>query len=519
MDSNSILLSKPDIINKNTYDLNSKIKSEFNQENNQAIYKINKNSEVDLSNVKIPDLDDKNNFIKRINHTKDIIDKYDDYFKNFIIEGKYSKKKVVKDQVTLENFNKKNLFSKTKKNNKLSDLLKRHLPSFKSNNIKESEKNKNANYHPFLTDDSKNKNEDVDKMYYIKKVNLQNYKKLFNIGNTEESVKENMNYIENLPENKAFLATARNDDFSRLTQTKIIFDDNDGKFFNRNLAYGNDESALMAKLMIKMEIKKVNKEKDKKNNSKLKINNAIENLENSNFLKSVHSKEFDLKTNNNISGNVNNHNYENNKIDDDIKSTKNLVNQSKLNNTIDNFDNESIFNKQKFYYEKYSRNEIKEHNPILPQIDSNKKNKLTINNSNIYNNYNKPRVNSSKKTSNQNKLEKQALMRGEKNHKNTNLIKASNTHEFNNHRGKSFMKKHKLESLTSIGYLNTEIFEESQHLKNFLNNTGEFLMNNTVVSNVYNKNNSNKYTLKNKNFANNKVNKMIYGIIEKMERP
>lgn len=358
-------LSKADFLKSQTNNLYSNKDDNLGEKivyGNNRFYKVKTNKEVNLSNIKIPEIDEKSNLVKQINKTKNIIDKYDKFFKEFEIEGKYTKKKIIKEQVTLENFNNKTtrIKTKTEKNNKHSEIIKSLIPKMKSNFFQEK---KDFNYIPSLTEETKTE-KDTNKIYYIKKINMDNYKKLFNIGDTEQTFIENINYLETLPEKNVFVNTLKTDNFAEFSQASNFFESNNGKFFNRNLAYGNDESAFMAKLMLKMELKKINNDKNKKKFSK--ISNK-KNYDNTTILKSENST-LNIKNNQNTNKqNENNFIKKNwkrsNNINLDNNKEKDLLNNfntSKLNNSNDNskVDNQKI--RSNYYYEKYSRNEIKE---------------------------------------------------------------------------------------------------------------------------------------------------------------
>lgn len=220
------------------------------------IYKVNDNLQANLSNMKIPEQGDKVNLLSMINESKKLIDQYHKFFRNLQIGGKKTKQTIVKEQVTSENFFSKKASNRHK--NKQNEIRRlQNLFDNQSNNSKNKinhDTGKSA-----LTGIGDAEEQNIETLYYIKKINLENYKKIFNIGQDMGAINENLQYLQSLPEKNIFQETINTND------TKFTFFNNDtGMFYNKNLAYGKDESAFMANLMIKLE-KKRNAKQNKMN--------------------------------------------------------------------------------------------------------------------------------------------------------------------------------------------------------------------------------------------------------------
>ncbi len=513
---NSSYFSKADFITNNSDNFSQNKYINNNQgeklvfDNNDKFHKVKFNYEVNLGNLKVPDLDEKSCLVKQINKTKDIIDHYDKFFKEIEIDGRYSKTKIIKEQVTLENFNKniKNAKSKIEKTKKISQLLKHHLPSLKSNYYNDKS---NFNYKPSITEEPKNYH-DVYKMYYIKKINLHNYKKLFNIGNGEDKFIDNINYLETLPDKNINVNPAKTNSFSDYAVTSNLFDENNGKFFNRNLAYGNDDSAFMAKLMLKIELKKLNNENSKKRSYNFKTHKKP-NCDNSTVSKSEISniclnKQTLSNLNKNNKKNLNDHSDKSSICNSERNKDKVFIrnlNISKLNNSFDISINDNSKIRNNYYYEKYARDEIKEiydKKVSLPKIES------------IYYQEAKQANKKSSKIDNMNIFCKNEIVIEEVGRKKEDL-KFSKITNIINVKGLS-RRKNKLISENSLQTFNTDINDHSRFFRNYLNST-KFSDKDSFSSRYFLKNEYNNNIEKNKISNNNYKQEEIWSFNENLK--
>ncbi len=473
----------------------------------------NNNKEISLSPLKIPDSNEKLNLEKKINETKYLIDKCDLFFKNMQIEGKSSKKKIVKEQVTLDNFYNKNRNFKGKNNmNRINLILKDSNKHYLNPNLAEKKEIEDYIYNPSLTEEPNKNEEDVYKLYYIKRINMENYKKLFNIGDGAAACTENINYLETLPEkNIGFNKHMLTNNFSDFTQTKdLIINDGSGKFFNRNLAYCYDDSALMAKLMLKMEIK-INKlkKKDKRNKrTPNKQKNQINDRDiTSNFYSEISniSRNTQNAKNNTLMTDINQINRQTSYFNEQENNFLNRLDSNKLNYLVEKNDNEMESNKSNNrFYEKYSPNKIKENNKIdlMPKIE---------NRSNLYDNCDLNFKTNNNKNFNQLKINS---------YKNSKLILLSKNNIIDEKKEtpniENFYLNTRKKKIIDINFngqkdysskiLNTDDKDNSNIRKNYLNftkdNIGDYISTRKYDSNNLNiKNNINQ--LKEKEILNN----------------
>jgi len=257
------------IAGKENFDNNYHIVNKYDE---NKIKKILENNDKNSNKIIIVDKNDKQ-INKRMDKTLELIDHFDKFFKLIEIDGRKERKRIIQDKITTENFF-------TKKDKKRNVNLNIDINS-----------NNNTNYSMNLFQKNEEEKNDIDKVYYIKNINLKNYKKLFNIPDTRNSIEENINYIESLPDRSNTIDTH---DYEKDLVRKLISEK--GKFNNNNIAYGNDDSAIMAKLMLKID-KKVNKPKIdfiKKNAERIsiKINqiNQIQSKDNQSQFKDFQKK-------------------------------------------------------------------------------------------------------------------------------------------------------------------------------------------------------------------------------------